>query len=128
MISKRHSVLRLLFLTPEYLDRNLSMQNALHELAKSKNLGGWVFDEAHCIVTWGAEFRPDYRLIGPLIRTIEERAGSRLPRMALTATATHSGQVRIADALNMVSPEFIRTSLDRPNIKYVVQSPPCSTR
>ena len=46
----------------------------------------WVLDEAHCLSSWGHDFRPDYRYVGRFIR--ERSAGDRsAPVVCLTATA-----------------------------------------
>ena len=46
----------------------------------------WVLDEAHCLSSWGHDFRPDYRYVGRFIR--ERSAGDRsAPVVRLTATA-----------------------------------------
>ena len=67
--------------SPEQL-RNRSVANTL----KQREIGAWILDEAHCLSSWGHDFRPDYRYVGRFIR---ERAGEERPPpvMCLTATA-----------------------------------------
>lgn len=54
-----------------------------------------MIDEAHCISTWGHDFRPAYRNLSQIRRQFPEHvmlAGMRnsVPIMALTATATEA--------------------------------------
>ncbi|KAG0334692.1 hypothetical protein BG004_000310 [Podila humilis] len=77
-----------------------------------------VIDEAHCIVSWGQEFRTDYSKIGQLRNLIP-------PDVAFVAvSATLPGQVLqdIKRSLSFSNDVMvIRADTDRPNIKYVVQ-------
>src|SRR3546814_7845876 len=41
-----------------------------------------AIDEAQCVSEWGHDFRPDYRLLRPLLDSFQD-----VPRLALTATA-----------------------------------------
>ncbi len=58
-----------------------------------------VVDEAHCISTWGHDFRPDFLEIARLLPVGPD--GARLPIHALTATATSSVQHEIVERLSM---------------------------
>jgi len=69
---------RLLFLAPERLGRP-GFMGRLAEL----RIRRIVVDEAHCISTWGHDFRPDYRLLSAAIA-----ACGRPPVAGFTATAT----------------------------------------
>ena len=59
-------------------------------------LGLLVIDEAHCISDWGHDFRPDYRRIGSLIKSLP--AG--VPVLATTATANDRVSRDIAEQLS----------------------------
>ena len=72
----------ILYISPEQT-RNKSVINALAQ----REIGCWVFDEAHCLSKWGHDFRPDYLYCSRFIREQSERY-KRLPPVACyTATA-----------------------------------------
>jgi hypothetical protein len=48
---------RLMYITPEKLKESNAAQNILAELYRKKDLARFVIDEAHCISTWGQDFR-----------------------------------------------------------------------
>jgi ATP-dependent DNA helicase RecQ len=61
---------------------------AFIEAIRSRQIGAWVFDEAHCLSKWGNDFRPDYLYVSRFIReryarNTEEAA----PVSCFTATA-----------------------------------------
>ncbi len=74
----------ILLIAPEQL-RNRSVRKVLAQ----REIGAWIFDEAHCLSKWGQDFRPDYRYVARFID--ESRAASpdqTLPLIqCLTATA-----------------------------------------
>ncbi len=74
----------ILLIAPEQL-RNRSVRKVLAQ----REIGAWVFDEAHCLSKWGQDFRPDYRYVARYIRESTENSPSRaLPLIqCLTATA-----------------------------------------
>jgi RecQ family ATP-dependent DNA helicase len=60
-----------------------------------------AIDEAHCISQWGHDFRPDYRLLGERLPELRGEGASRVPIVALTATATVRVQDDIVARLGM---------------------------
>ena len=98
--------LSLLYLAPERLSR----PGFLARL-KALRVRRIVVDEAHCISSWGHDFRPDYRLIGQAI----EVAG-RPPVGAFTATATPAVRQDIIRSLGLRSPLISVTGFRRENL------------
>jgi ATP-dependent DNA helicase RecQ len=73
----------LLYLSPEQL-RSLRVQRALAQ----REIGCWVFDEAHCLSKWGHDFRTDYLYAARFIRELALRQQTPIPTIAgFTATA-----------------------------------------
>lgn len=101
---------RLLFLAPERLARPGFME----QLARLR-MHRVVVDEAHCISTWGHDFRPDYRLLGAAIQ-----ACGRPPVAAFTATATPQVRADIAANLELRDPFVSVTGFNRPTLKLSV--------
>ncbi len=98
---------RILFVAPEQLD-NLERAAFLAGLKPSMI----VIDEAHCISTWGHDFRPAYRQIAGMVRQLREADGVRV--LALTATADARTEHDIAGQLAPL--EVQRRSMDRHNL------------
>ncbi|GAC1491407.1 MAG: RecQ family ATP-dependent DNA helicase [Pseudarthrobacter sp.] len=71
----------------------------------------FVVDEAHCVSSWGHDFRPDYLTLG----AVREQLGSP-PVVALTATASSPVREEIAERLGMKDPLVLVRGFDRPNI------------
>src|SRR5690349_9566475 len=101
---------RLLFVAPERLARPGFME----QLARLR-VGRIVVDEAHCISTWGHDFRPDYRLLSAAIA-----ACGRPPVAGFTATATPQVRADIATNLRLSDPFITVTGFNRPNLKLAV--------
>lgn len=74
-----------------------------------------AIDEAHCVSEWGHDFRPDYRLLRPLIDRFPQ-----IPRLALTATADRHTRADILHQLAIPEEGAIIAGLDRPNIRYAI--------
>ncbi|MEU6094096.1 DNA helicase RecQ [Streptomyces sp. NPDC047079] len=100
--------LDLLYLAPE----RLRLESTLDLLSRGK-ISVFAIDEAHCVSQWGHDFRPDYLALSLLGERWPE-----VPRIALTATATHATHQEITQRLNMPAARHFVASFDRPNIQY----------
>ncbi|MEU9702415.1 DNA helicase RecQ [Streptomyces sp. NPDC047981] len=100
--------LDLLYLAPERL-RSEGTQRLLDRGTVSL----FAIDEAHCVAQWGHDFRPDYLALSML----HER-WPKVPRIALTATATEATHAEIAARLGLQEARHFVASFDRPNIQY----------
>ena len=74
-----------------------------------------AIDEAHCVSEWGHDFRPDYRLLRPLLDAFAD-----VPRLALTATADAQTRADIIAELGIPADGLIVAGFDRPNIRYAI--------
>ncbi|MEU4653170.1 DNA helicase RecQ [Streptomyces sp. NPDC023723] len=100
--------LDLLYLAPE----RLRLESTLDLLARGR-IAVFAIDEAHCVSQWGHDFRPDYLALSLLGERWPD-----VPRVALTATATHATHREITERLNMPAARHFVASFDRPNIQY----------
>ena len=71
----KDGTLKLLYLSPELLGTE-RLQAALDRLELSQI----IVDEVHCVSQWGHDFRPDYRNLAALPRTLSKGPGRRLHR------------------------------------------------
>jgi ATP-dependent DNA helicase RecQ len=100
--------LDLLYVAPE----RLSSETTKRFLAGGK-IALFAIDEAHCVSQWGHDFRPDYLTLSELAERWPD-----VPRIALTATATHATHTEITARLKLENAEHFVASFDRPNIQY----------
>ena len=98
------------FLSPEQLAKD-EVVAAVADSSPSL----FVVDEAHCVSSWGHDFRPDYLRLAPVI----ERLGHP-PVLALTATAAPPTRADIVERLGMRDHREVIASFDRPNIHLAV--------
>ncbi|MGX6961137.1 RecQ family ATP-dependent DNA helicase [Vagococcus xieshaowenii] len=111
-IFERLATYKFIFVTPESL-----MNKELIYRLKRLSISLFVVDEAHCISTWGIDFRPDYERLHTVIHQLSS------PRvLALTATATSHVIKDIEQKLYLNKPvHVIKTTVNRPNIYYHVE-------
>ncbi len=102
--------LRFLYLAPERIGTT-GFLDALGRLDVSR----FVIDEAHCISSWGHDFRPDYRRLGDAIA-----ACGRPPVGAFTATATPRVRLDIVNSLGLRDPVGKVTGFVRKNLRMSV--------
>lgn len=102
---------KFIFISPETLLHPVVLKRLMQ-----LEIGLFVVDEAHCIIEWGIDFRPEYEKLLDVYRDLNAR---RL--LALTATATLEAEREIKAKLFPSEPNVIRRSVDRENISYYVE-------
>jgi ATP-dependent DNA helicase RecQ len=107
----RAGELDLLYAAPER-----ASQGHFRELLSSVPICLFAIDEAHCVSEWGHDFRPDYRLLRPLMDSFPL-----VPRLALTATADAQTRADILAQLGIATSGLIIAGFDRPNIRYSIR-------
>ncbi|KAI9075955.1 hypothetical protein K1719_042077 [Acacia pycnantha] len=107
--------IRLLYVTPELIATQGFMSKLKRIYARGL-LNLVAIDEAHCISTWGHDFRPSYRKLSSLRDHFLD-----VPMLALTATAAPKVQKDVVKSLNMQNPLILKSSFNRPNIYYEVR-------
>ena len=108
----------ILLVSPEQF-RNRSFRSVIEQ----RQIGGWIFDEAHCLSKWGNDFRPDYLYAA---RYIKQYTGSR--RLAPISCFTATAKLDVLDdirqhfqqTLGIRFTEFIGTP-ERPNLQFEVK-------
>lgn len=116
-INHQHEVLRslqskqlkLLYIAPESLPNLLPYLNV-------ENINLFAIDEAHCISSWGHDFRPAYTQLGQLKTKFPS-----IPVAAFTATADVATQSDIANQLKIPNAKKHLASFNRENLYLEVR-------
>ncbi|WP_407323994.1 DNA helicase RecQ [Tenacibaculum maritimum] len=101
--------LKLLYVAPESL-------SILENIVNQKYISCIAIDEAHCISSWGHDFRPSYQQLGYLKKKLPST-----PIVALTATADKATREDILTQLNIPHATNFISSFDRKNIAIEVR-------
>lgn len=102
--------IKLLYISPERLVGG--MMNILQQA----HLSLIAIDEAHCISSWGHDFRPEYAQLGKLRKLFPG-----VPIMALTATADKITKQDILKQLDITDARTFIGSFNRPNLSLDVK-------
>jgi ATP-dependent DNA helicase RecQ len=106
----RQGLYKMVYVAPERF-RSAHFVEAL----KSAHISLFAIDEAHCISSWGHDFRPDYLRLRASIESI-----GRPQTIALTATATPYVRADIIEQLALREPRAFVSGFDRPNLSISV--------
>ncbi len=104
-----HAKIKLLYVAPESLSL---LENVINE----KYISCIAIDEAHCISSWGHDFRPSYQQLGYLKSKLPNT-----PIIALTATADKATREDILNQLRIPNAKQSISSFDRKNIELEVR-------
>jgi ATP-dependent DNA helicase RecQ len=110
----RAGELDLVYLAPERLNTSRGLA-FVDDLVRGPGVSLFAIDEAHCVSSWGHDFRPDYLALSVLGERWPE-----VPRVALTATATPRTREEVLARLGLADARVFVAGFDRPNLTYTV--------
>ncbi len=108
----QNGTIKLLYIAPERIPAN---SETFFAFLKKLNPSMFAIDEAHCISSWGHDFRPEYLKLAVLKKHFPD-----IPVIALTASADKVTQKDIVDRLELKEPRIFISSFNRPNIHYYI--------
>ena len=111
-LKQEHCQYQFVFVSPEAVITD-TFQSCLNHMNTVGQLSFFIVDEAHCIDTWGKDFRPAYQQLGILKKY-------NIPVAALTGTATSQTLEVIKSALKLENPCVVKLPCRRENLMYKV--------
>lgn len=112
IIDAQNGNIKLLYIAPERIPNNSSQ---FFDFLRRLNPSLFAIDEAHCISSWGHDFRPEYLKLAVLKKEFPA-----VPVIALTASADKLTQEDIAKRLELRDHKLYLSSFNRPNIHYYI--------
>lgn len=113
---------KLLYISPEMFNINKQLRSTIQDMAEQNRLARIVIDEAHCVSSWGHDFRPDYKMLENIKYDFPN-----VPIMALTATANERVRFDILRCLRQNNTLFLKQSFNRENLFLEVREKTSST-
>ncbi|WP_045524708.1 DNA helicase RecQ [Neobacillus niacini] len=107
----KQGMYKLLYIAPERLESREFIEDL-----KQIDIPMVAVDEAHCISQWGHDFRPSYRHIQQMVRSLPQKPNV----IALTATATPRVREDICETLDIDEENSIITGFERENLSFAV--------
>lgn len=101
---------KFLYISPERLQNDW-----IFDRIKTLPINLIAIDEAHCVSQWGHDFRPAFLKINLL-----KKHFTKVPFLALTATATQRVKEDIVHQLELENPAYFSKSFERKNLAYMV--------
>ncbi|KAF8840992.1 ATP-dependent DNA helicase [Paxillus ammoniavirescens] len=114
---------KLVYTTPERLQKSDCLKDVVNQLYEEKQLARFVVDEAHVIGSWGRDFRASYAELKVL-----RKSWPGVPIMALTGSANKDAIEDIKRNLAMQNPICLAQSFNRPNLHYEVRKKPAQKK
>ncbi len=105
----KNKEIKLLYLAPESM-------RAIQSLRETTTISLIAVDEAHCISSWGHDFRPAYTRLQVLKKLYPD-----VPLVWLTATADKATRQDILVQLGIPEARVFLSSFDRPNLSLTVR-------
>ena len=117
-LQKQYPDFKMLYSTPESLMCNEETKLVFQDLFRRGLISRIVLDEAHCISTWGHEFRPNYLKVKNIKKVFPD-----IPIAAFTATATEKVNADINDILQLnEETKVFKSSFIRKNLNIIIRS------